>query len=297
MENPPFSDPKTEHEGAEAPSTSSQPTSKKRRNAIIIGAVVVLLFLLTGNFGTLLILLGFGVAGLGAYALAKGGLARFRLNSKKAGAVALAAGLLVAAIGGGANAAAAGGASSNAAQSESVRGAAPATPSETPTPQAKPKATTSVAPKPVELVSEAKEAQAVPHAFARVEDANYDAGFEGVTVAGAAGEKIVTYKITTRDGVEVSREVISEVVTLAPVDEVTTVGTREPAPVVEAPVAESPDAGGCDSNYTGACVPIASDVDCAGGSGNGPAYVEGPVQVVGSDIYDLDRDGDGIACD
>ncbi|ORA61094.1 hypothetical protein BST23_22320 [Mycolicibacterium elephantis] len=25
----------------------------------------------------------------------------------------------------------------------------------------------------------------------------------------------------------------------------------------------------CDSNYSGACVPIASDVDCAGGSGNG----------------------------
>lgn len=53
----------------------------------------------------------------------------------------------------------------------------------------------------------------------------------------------------------------------------------------------------CDPNYDGACVPIASDVDCAGGSGNGPAYVSGPVYVVGADIYQLDRDGDGIACD
>ena len=53
----------------------------------------------------------------------------------------------------------------------------------------------------------------------------------------------------------------------------------------------------CDPNYTGACVPIASDVDCAGGSGNGPAYVVGPVRVVGRDIYKLDRDGDGIACE
>jgi hypothetical protein len=44
-------------------------------------------------------------------------------------------------------------------------------------------------------------------------------------------------------------------------------------------------------------VPITSDVDCAGGSGNGPAYVQGPVKVVGTDIYDLDRDGDGIGCD
>lgn len=53
----------------------------------------------------------------------------------------------------------------------------------------------------------------------------------------------------------------------------------------------------CDSNYGGVCVPVASDVDCAGGSGNGPAYVAGPVYVVGSDIYGLDRDGDGVACE
>lgn len=52
----------------------------------------------------------------------------------------------------------------------------------------------------------------------------------------------------------------------------------------------------CDPNYSG-CVPIASDVDCAGGSGNGPAYVQGPVRVIGSDIYDLDRDNDGVACE
>ena len=53
----------------------------------------------------------------------------------------------------------------------------------------------------------------------------------------------------------------------------------------------------CDANYSGVCVPIASDVDCAGGSGNGPAYVAGPVYIVGSDVYGLDRDGDGVACE
>jgi hypothetical protein len=53
----------------------------------------------------------------------------------------------------------------------------------------------------------------------------------------------------------------------------------------------------CDSNYSGACVPIAGDVDCAGGSGNGPAYVAGPVTVIGTDIYDLDRDGNGTGCE
>nr|WP_269329272.1 PASTA domain-containing protein [Kineosporia babensis] len=53
----------------------------------------------------------------------------------------------------------------------------------------------------------------------------------------------------------------------------------------------------CDPNYTGACVPIASDVDCAGGSGDGPAYLSEPAEIVGSDIYDLDADGDGWGCE
>ena len=57
----------------------------------------------------------------------------------------------------------------------------------------------------------------------------------------------------------------------------------------------APPAQTCDPNYTG-CVPVDSDVDCAGGSGNGPSYT-GYVQVVGVDIYDLDRDGDGEACE
>jgi hypothetical protein len=69
---------------------------------------------------------------------------------------------------------------------------------------------------------------------------------------------------------------------------------KVPAPVRPAAPATP---SGCDSNYAGACVPIASDVDCAGGSGNGPAYVRGPVTVVGSDIYGLDNDRDGVGCE
>ncbi len=53
---------------------------------------------------------------------------------------------------------------------------------------------------------------------------------------------------------------------------------------------------GCHPSYD-PCVPIASDVDCAGGSGNGPEYVRGPVRVIGPDVYGLDRDGDGIGCE
>jgi hypothetical protein len=43
-------------------------------------------------------------------------------------------------------------------------------------------------------------------------------------------------------------------------------------------------------------VPVASDVDCEGGSGNGPAFV-GTVTVIGPDEYGLDDDGDGTGCE
>ena len=52
----------------------------------------------------------------------------------------------------------------------------------------------------------------------------------------------------------------------------------------------------CNPNYD-PCVPVASDVDCSGGGGNGPEYVTGPVTVIGYDVYKLDRDGDGKACE
>lgn len=52
---------------------------------------------------------------------------------------------------------------------------------------------------------------------------------------------------------------------------------------------------GCHPNYAG-CLPIGVDVDCVGGHGNGPAFT-GRVQVIGSDVYGLDRDGDGIGCE
>jgi hypothetical protein len=53
----------------------------------------------------------------------------------------------------------------------------------------------------------------------------------------------------------------------------------------------------CHPSYQGACLKEGiGDYDCAGGSGNGPNYVSGPVRVVGYDEFDLDRDGDGVGC-
>jgi hypothetical protein len=140
---------------------------------------------------------------------------------------------------------------------------------------------------------EAVETAPLPFERTSIEDPNAPAGSTTITVIGTSGEVTRTYRITLTDGVETARKLVSEVVSIAPVAEVTSIGTYVAPP----PPPPQPDTSGCDSNYAGACVPIASDVDCAGGNGNGPAYVDGPVSIVGWDIYDLDRDGDGIACD
>ena len=58
------------------------------------------------------------------------------------------------------------------------------------------------------------------------------------------------------------------------------------------------EAQSCHPSYEGVCIaPGNSDVDCAGGSGNGPRYARGPFRVVGTDQYRLDGDRDGIGCE
>lgn len=68
-----------------------------------------------------------------------------------------------------------------------------------------------------------------------------------------------------------------------------------PPPVEEPPAEESSGTEGCTPGYT-PCLPPASDYDCEGGSGDGPAYT-GYVTVTGSDPYGLDSDGDGTGCE
>lgn len=169
---------------------------------------------------------------------------------------------------------------------ETDSAAAQVTSSVTPTPT----------PTPITEVATVDIDAAIPFGATSVDDPGRDVGTNAVTTEGRDGVKTSRYSVTRVDGVETGRTLISETVTMPPVDQMTSVGTRRPAPVA-APAPPAAADGGCDPNYAGACVPIASDVDCAGGSGNGPAYVRGPVQVVGTDIYDLDRDGDGVGCE
>lgn len=65
----------------------------------------------------------------------------------------------------------------------------------------------------------------------------------------------------------------------------------EPKPSPQGP------GSGTDCQGYSPCLPPGPDVDCAGGSGDGPRYVSGPVSVNGNDPYGLDSDGDGVGCE
>jgi hypothetical protein len=69
----------------------------------------------------------------------------------------------------------------------------------------------------------------------------------------------------------------------------------KPQPVKSKPAPAPAPGDSCHPSYQ-PCVPITSDVDCAGGSGNGPECT-GRVTVVGPDEYGLDADDDGIGCE
>ncbi|WBB56587.1 G5 domain-containing protein [Verrucosispora sp. WMMD573] len=148
-------------------------------------------------------------------------------------------------------------------------------------PSSNPASPTSV-PTPVVQTRRLVEKKTIRHGTRTVQDSSLAEGKRVVRTRGVDGVRTLTYRVTVVDGVRTGKELVSSVVTKKPVTEVVAKGTK--------PTSR------CDPNYT-PCVPIASDVDCAGGSGNGPAYVTGPVRVVGTDIYDLDRDNDGWGCD
>jgi outer membrane biosynthesis protein TonB len=71
--------------------------------------------------------------------------------------------------------------------------------------------------------------------------------------------------------------------------------TPKPAPK---PVPK-PAPSTCDPSYPGVCLKDGiGDYDCAGGSGNGPNYVSGPIKVLSPDPFGLDgNDNDGIGCE
>jgi micrococcal nuclease len=72
--------------------------------------------------------------------------------------------------------------------------------------------------------------------------------------------------------------------------------SKSQCPVPKPAPAPQPSPPSTDCQGYDPCIGPGPDVDCAGGSGNGPRY-SGPVRVYGSDPYGLDSDGDGHGCE
>ncbi|WP_202868574.1 G5 domain-containing protein [Kribbella sindirgiensis] len=171
----------------------------------------------------------------------------------------------------------------------SVRVSVTPTPVRTATsaPVTTPKTTPKVSAKPKVTTKEVVEVRVIPFKKKTVTDDSLAKGERTIRTAGVNGTRRLIYRVTFVNGVQTGKRLVRQEVAKEPRSQVTAVGTK---------VEEPEESGGCDSNYSG-CVPIASDVDCSGGSGNGPEYVDGPIEVVGTDIYRLDADDDGIACE
>lgn len=268
------------------------PRAESRSSRIVVGATIagaVLFFAsigaVTGGIGGFLSIVGLSGLVVGIVAVVRGGIASLAIRNRAIGGAVLAAGFLVMFTGGGI------GAATSPRPVSLVHAGSDS--------QSPPSTTTSPSPtpSPTTIVTEITETESIPFDSVTVDDPAAASGTSVVSVAGVDGVLTVTYRVTTVDGVETSRVKVGEAVTTSPVSQVTSVGSRVDRQPVAAPAAPAaPAGGGCDPNYSG-CVPIASDVDCAGGSGNGPAYAQGPVNVIGSDIYDLDNDDDGVACE
>jgi hypothetical protein len=128
------------------------------------------------------------------------------------------------------------------------------------------------------------ETVSIPYPIRSVDDPKLEQDARHVLTRGVPGVRTLTFRVTVTGGRQTAKELVRSVVTKRPVSMVVAVGTKKP---------ERRD--DCNANY-GGCVPVAVDVDCAGG-GNGPVYQRQPVEVVGIDIYHLDLDENGEACD
>lgn len=276
--------PPTPSSGATA--TTGESSSLSLRVGIITLSVVVAVIWAIWGAAALLLVAGISVGAVGLYATLRGSFSRLRIQTRPVAVVVLVAGVVALSLGG----------ALVATKPPALEVATFTDTNEGPTREAASPPASTPTPTPARKESIVEERAPIAYSSSTIEDPNLDAGLTVVATPGANGENVTRIRVVTEDGREVSREVIEEVIVSAPVNEVIAIGTLQPPPPPPPPP-PAPANDGCDPNYEGACVPIAPDVDCAGGSGNGPGYVDGPVWIVGSDIYDLDRDGDGIACD
>lgn len=125
----------------------------------------------------------------------------------------------------------------------------------------------------------------VPYSTTQTYDGTLPKDTTVVRVEGVNGKKTVKTEVKTKDGVEISRELISEDITVPPVAKVVAVGTK-----VVAKTQKDTDSS-CDSHYSPCVKKSAHDLDCK------DIGYEVTVVHPGDDPYNLDPDGDGIGCE
>ena len=112
------------------------------------------------------------------------------------------------------------------------------------------------------LVQDVPEVHPIAFEVVEQQDAGRYVGTKDVVTAGVEGQRTVVNRITTVDGVETARQLLSDTVTTAPVTQVVAVGTKpkpvpKPAPAparaASAPAAASASAGGLNWAALAAC--------------------------------------------
>jgi PASTA domain len=137
---------------------------------------------------------------------------------------------------------------------------------------------------PPTTIAKVKVPNLVGMALARAKDALADRGLQAT----------IRYKATARypAGTVISQS--RQAAVGVPPDSTITLVVAKASP----PPPTTTPSRNCDPSYPGVCLdPDAVDYDCAGGTGDGPKYVQGPIRVRPPDPFGLDSDGDGWGCE
>ena len=129
------------------------------------------------------------------------------------------------------------------------------------------------------------------------EDSNLDKSVEQVRQEGVSGEKEVTYRVTKKDGVEVSKEIVGTEVTKEPVNKVIVQGTRQTFVSRDEEVLDYKQLIYCESTaYSGGGITATGRVPVYNPGGISTIAVDPRVIPLGSLVY-VEGYGKAIAAD
>ncbi len=126
----------------------------------------------------------------------------------------------------------------------------------------------------------------VPYATTQTYDGTLPKDTTVIRVEGRNGKKVIKTEVKSRDGVETSRALISEEITVPSVAKVLAIGTK-----IMSNKKPPQATGDCDPNYTPCIKKTYRDLDCS------DIGFRVQVVTVGQDPHGFDRDLDGGGCE